>query len=148
MRGRKGPSWSVQVNCPSDKAYAYVADFLHHPDWAMDQMTISGDGPATVGSKYKAVGHLFNKPNPSTVTVTALDAPSSLEFEAQDAKTITGHVFTFAKQGNGTQVTRQLYAVEGPWYGIIQFLVFKSAIDKNFNGALAKLKERLEAAPA
>ena len=145
MRGRKGPSWKVQVNCTQEKAYAYVADIHTHPDWAMDDMTVKGpDGPAAVGTTWETEGTLFGKRNPSKVTFTALNPSSSLEFEAADATSNNGHVFTFTAQDGGTLVTRQLYSVQGPWYGPILFLAFMSSINKNFNGALAKLKERLE----
>ena len=116
----------------------------------MDEMTMQAEsqGPPAVGSRYKAEGTLFNRRNASTVTITALDPPRRLEFEAEDASSIAGHVFTFERDGAGTLITRRMYGVKQPFYGPLLFLIFRGAVNKNFNGALAKLKQKLEAAPA
>src|SRR5712692_9981881 len=75
MKGKPGPSWTVHVKVPPDKAYAYVADLSRHAEWsfAADKMTIKADkpGPAVVGSKYSAEGNLMGR-NASKVTITAL----------------------------------------------------------------------------
>lgn len=151
MRGRPGPSWKIHVHTTPEAAYAYVADFNKHPQWsfAADQMKIEGPERAEVGSVYKASGKLLNRDNPSTVTVTELEPSRRIEFEAEDAGgPISGHVFTFEKDGDGTLITRQMYGVKQPWYGPILFLLAKGAIDKDYNGALANLKAKLEAKPA
>ncbi|MHB8573444.1 MAG: SRPBCC family protein [Candidatus Dormibacteria bacterium] len=146
MRGRRGPSWSVRVNTTPEKAWDYVADISRHAEWGMDDMTVTPeeDGPAKVGSRYKAEGTLLGKPNPSVVTVTELAPPGRLEFEAEDSRGISGHVFTFATNGGTTTITRTLYGVKQPFIGPILFLVFRGAINKNFNGALRNLKQKLE----
>jgi uncharacterized protein YndB with AHSA1/START domain len=147
MRGRPGPAWNVRVNVPPEKAYDYVVDVMRHPEWGMDEMTMQaadGQSAPAVGSRYKAEGTLFSRRNPSTVTITALEPPRRIEFEAEDASSITGHVFTFERQDGGTLITRQIYAVKQPFYGPVLFLILRGAVNKNFNGALEKLKQRLE----
>ena len=148
MRGTPGPKWTVQVKVPPDKAYGYVSDLSRHAEWGdqADEMKIEAEqpGPPKVGGKYKAVGKLVGKVNPSTVTITALEPPRRIEFEAEDSSGISGHVFTFGPQDGGTLITRQMFGVKRPWYGPILFLVFKGAIDKNYNSALANLKSNLE----
>jgi uncharacterized protein YndB with AHSA1/START domain len=146
MRGKPGPSWSVSINAEPEKVYSYVADFSKHPEWSMDDMKIDAETPGAlaVGSRYRAVGHLLGKPNPSTVSVTALDPPKSLEFEAEDKRAITGHVITFTPESGGTKVTRQIFGVKQPALGPLLLVLFKGAVNKNFNGALAKLKVNLE----
>jgi uncharacterized protein YndB with AHSA1/START domain len=150
MRGRPGPAWKVHVDAPPEKAYDYVVDIMRHPEWGMDEMTMQADGQSApaVGNRYKAEGTLFNRRNPSTVTITALEPPRRIEFEAEDSNSITGHVFTFDREGSGTLITRQIYGVKQPFYGPVLFLIFRGAINKNFNGALEKLKQKLETAPA
>jgi hypothetical protein len=147
MRGKPGPSWSIQVNVPPEKAYAYVADLSRHAEWSYgpDKMTIEADqpGPAAVGSTYSAEGNLMGR-NKSKVTVTALNPPTSLEFEAQDRSGISGHVFEFAPKDGGTLIKRQMYGVKQPFYGPLLFVLAKGAIDKDYNGALANLKTKLE----
>ena len=47
MRGKPGPSWTVHVNVPPEKAYIYVADLSRHAEWsfAADKMMIKADKP-------------------------------------------------------------------------------------------------------
>jgi len=132
---------------PPDKAYAYVADLSRHAAWsfAADKMTIKADkpGPAVVGSKYSAEGNLMGR-NASKVTITALNPPKSLEFESEDRAGINGHRFEFTPQNGGVLITRQMFGIKVPFYGPLLFILAKGAIDKDYNGALANLKTRLE----
>ena len=146
MRGRKGPAWNVDINAPPDKVYGYVVDISRHPEWGMDDMEVDGPaGPATVGSTYKTVGTLRGKRNPSTVSVTELDPPNRIEFEVEDSSGMIGHVFTFARADGSTHVTRRMYAIKQPPIAPILYLMNRGAINRNFNGALAKLKQNVEA---
>jgi uncharacterized protein YndB with AHSA1/START domain len=148
MRGRPGPTWKVFVKAPPEKVYAYVADVSRHGEWGSeaDGMVISAEEPgnAAVGKAYKAEGTLLGKRNPSTVKITALDPPKTIEIEAEDSSGISGHVFTLTPQDGGTLVTRQIYGVKQPFLGPIFFMIFKSKIDVNFNGALNNLKNKVE----
>ena len=148
MRGRPGPSWKVFINASPDKVYQYVADVGKHAEWASeaDAMVVSAAelGEPAVGKIYKAEGTLLGKRNPSTVTITALDPPKTIEIEAEDSSGISGHVFTLTPQDGGTLVTRQIYGVKQPLLGPVFFFIFKRKIDVNFNGALNNLKSKLE----
>jgi len=148
MRGRPGPSWKVFIKAPPDKVYRYVVDVGQHAEWASepDAMVISAaeQGEPSVGKMYKAEGTLLGKRNPSTVTITALDPPKTIEIEAEDSSGISGHVFTLTPQDGGTLVTRQIYGVKQPLLGPVFFFIFKRKIDVNFNGALNNLKSKLE----
>lgn len=145
----RGMTWSVVARVPPQQAYEYVADFTRHPEWAMDDMTISREtpGPVQAGSKFAAEGLLFGRKNPSTVTVTDLNPPGSLGFDAQDSRGITHHEFRFSARDGGTLIEREMTGVKQPWFGPILAVVFRGAINKNFDGALQKLKAMLEAAP-
>jgi uncharacterized protein YndB with AHSA1/START domain len=142
----------VFINAPVDKVYQYVADVGQHAEWASeaDAMVISAPeaGTPAVGKTYKAEGTLLGKRNPSTVTITALDPPKTVEIEAEDSSGISGHVFTLTPQDGGTLVTRRIYGVKQPLLGPIFFIIFKRKIDVNFNRALTNLKSRLESGPA
>jgi uncharacterized protein YndB with AHSA1/START domain len=148
MRGRPGPSWKVFIKAPPEKVYAYMADVSRHGEWASeaDAMVISAEAPGepAVGKTYKAEGTLLGKRNPSTVKITALGPPKTIEIEAEDSSGISGHAFTLLSQDSGTLVTRQIYGVKQPLLGPIFFRIFKSKIDVNFNGALTNLKGKLE----
>ena len=148
MRGKLGPSWTVQVNVSPDKAYAYVADIGRHAEWSFgpDDMSIKADqpGPVKVGSTFHAEGNLMGR-NKSTVTVTRLDPAKAVEFESQDGGGINGHVITFTAKDGGTLITRQMFGIKQPFFGPVLFMLAKGAIDKDYNGALANLKAKLEA---
>lgn len=152
MRGRPGPTWKIHIDAPPAKVYDYVADVGRHAEWASaaDDMKIASDSPgaAAVGSTYSAEDTLLGKRNPSKVTITALERPDRVEIEAEDASGISGHVFTFTPEAGGTLVTRRIYGVKQPFLGPILFLLFKSKIDVNFNGALQNLKRKMEAGAA
>ena len=150
MRGRPGPTWTIQVNVPTAAAYDYVSDLSRHGEWASeaDQMTIQADAPGepAVGKTYSAEGTLLGKRNASKVTITALEPPRTVEFEYVDPNGNSGgHVFTFAGQDGGTLISRQIYGIKQPFFGPLLFRVFKSKIDVNYNGALRNLKTKLEA---
>ena len=148
MRGRPGPTWTVTIKAPPEKVYDYVADLSRHGEWASeaDAMVISAATPGApaVGNTYQAEGTLLGKRNPSTVKITALAPPKTIEIEAEDSSGISGHVFTLTPKDGGTLVTRQIYGVKQPLLGPIFFMIFKSRIDVNFNGALSNLKKRVE----
>ncbi|MBV8195764.1 MAG: SRPBCC family protein [Candidatus Dormibacteraeota bacterium] len=148
MRGRPGPTWTIHVNVPREKAYAYVADLGRHGEWASqaDEMTIKSDtpGPVAVGTTLTAEGTLLGKRNSSKVKVTALEPPERVEFEYEDSRGIGGHVFTFAPDGGGTLISRQIFGIKQPLLGPVFFRIFKRKIDVNYNGALSNLKTKLE----
>jgi uncharacterized protein YndB with AHSA1/START domain len=152
MRGRPGPSWKVFIEAPPDRVYQYVAEVGQHGEWASeaDAMVVSAeeDGEPVVGKTYRAEGTLLGKRNPSTVTITALNPPKTIEIEAVDSSGISGHVFTLTPQDGGTLVTRQIYGVKQPLLGPIFFIIFKRKIDVNFNRALNRLKSKLESGAA
>jgi uncharacterized protein YndB with AHSA1/START domain len=152
MRGRPGPTWTIQVNVAPETAYAYVADLSRHSEWASeaDQMTIKADEPGdpAVGKTYSAEGTLLGRRNASKVTITALDPPRSVEFEYVDPNgTSGGHVFTFTPQDGGTLISRQIFGIKQPFFGPLLFRIFKGKIDVNYNGALRNLKTKLESGP-
>jgi uncharacterized protein YndB with AHSA1/START domain len=146
MRGRKGPSFSVDIKAPRDTVFAYVADISRHPEWGMDLTEVNGPkGPAQEGFTYQTVGTLKGKRNESTVFVSEVQPPQRLEFEAQDSSGIVGHEFTFEATNDGsTFVTRTMYAIVQPATAPLRYLFNRGAINRNFNGALQRLKERME----
>ena len=40
---------------------------------------------------------------------------------------------------------REMYGVKQPFYGLLLLMIARGAIDKDYNGALANLKAKLEA---
>ena len=138
----------VDVKAPQAKVFDYVADVSRHGEWgsADDHMKASADkpGPPAMGSRYKADGMLNGKPNSSVVTITALEAPTRLAFDAEDSNSVFHHEFTFSPSNGGTRVERLVTMTKGPFYFPVVLALFKGTVQKNYNGAMANLKARLE----
>jgi len=141
-------SYAVDVKAPQAKVFDYVADVSRHGEWgsADDHMKAAAEkpGPPAMGSRYSADGMLNGKPNHSVVTITALDAPKSLAFDAEDSNSVFHHDFTFSSSNGGTHVERHVTMTKGPFYFPLVLSIFKSTVQKNYNGAMSNLKTKLE----
>ena len=141
-------TYSVVVKAPQGNVFDYVADVASHGEWASepDHMKVSAEkaGPPAVGSKYKAEGILNGKVNPSAVTITALESPSRFAFDAEDANSVFHHEFVFSPREGGTNVERIVTMTKGPFYFPLVLAIFKSTVQKNYNGAMQNLKSKME----
>jgi hypothetical protein len=142
-------AYSVDIKAPPSKVFDYVADVSRHGEWgsADDHMKASAEkpGPPAVGARYKADGMLNGKANPSVVTITALESPKRLAFDAEDSNSVFHHEFVFSAADGGTHVERDVTMTKGPFYFPIVLALFKSTVQKNYNGAMSNLKAKLEA---
>ncbi len=140
--------YTVDVKAPQAKVFDYVADVSRHGEWgsADDHMkaTAEKSGPPTMGARYNADGVLNGKPNHSVVTITALDAPKRLAFDAEDSNSVFHHEFTFSPSNGGTHVERHVTMAKGPFYFPVVLSIFKGTVQKNYNGAMSNLKTKLE----
>ncbi|HEV2028516.1 MAG TPA: SRPBCC family protein [Candidatus Dormibacteraeota bacterium] len=141
-------SYAVDVKAPQAKVFDYVADVSRHGEWgsADDHMKAAAEkpGPPTMGSRYSADGLLNGKPNHSVVTITAIDAPKRLAFDAEDSNSVFHHEFTFSPSNGGTHVERHVTMTKGPFYFPLVLSIFKSTVQKNYNGAMTNLKTKVE----
>jgi uncharacterized protein YndB with AHSA1/START domain len=141
-------AYNVDVKAPQSKVFDYVADVSRHGEWgsADDHMKATAEkpGPPAVGARYKADGMLNGKANASVVTITALESPKRLVFDAEDSNSIFHHEFTFSASDGGTHVERHVTMTKGPFYFPIVLAIFKSTVQKNYNGAMSNLKAKLE----
>jgi len=141
-------SYSVDVKAPQARVFDYVADVSRHGDWgsADDHMKAVAEkpGPPAMGSRYSAEGMLNGKPNHSVVTITAIDAPKRVAFDAEDSNSVFHHEFTFSPANGGTHVERHVTMTKGPFYFPLVLAIFKSTVQKNYNGAMSNLKTKLE----
>lgn len=141
-------SHEITVKAPQAKVFDYVADVSRHGEWgsADDKMTATAQkaGPPAVGARYNAEGVLNGKVNKSVVTITALEAPKRLAFDAEDSNSIFHHEFTLSAADGGTRVERHVTMSKGPFYFPIVLAIFKGTVQKNYNGAMANLKTKME----
>jgi hypothetical protein len=88
---------------------------------------------------------LNGKPNPSVVTITAVEPPKRLAFDAEDSNSVFHHEFTFSPAAGGTHVERHVTMTKGPFYFPLVLAIFKGTVQKNYNGAMSNLKTKMEA---
>jgi hypothetical protein len=140
--------YDVDVKAPQSTVFEYVADVSRHGEWgsADDHMKATAEkpGPPAMGSRYKADGMLNGKPNPSTVTITALDAPKRVAFDAEDSNSVFHHEFVLSQSNGGTHVERRVTMTKGPFYFPLVLAIFSGTVKKNYNGAMSNLKTKLE----
>ena len=138
----------VGVSAPQAKVFDFVADVSRHGEWgsADDHMKATAEkpGPPAIGGRYKADGMLNGKSNASVVTITALEAPKRLAFDAEDSNSVFHHEFTFSPSNGGTRVERHVTMTRGPFYFPVVLAIFKGTVQKNYNGAMANLMTNLE----
>jgi uncharacterized protein YndB with AHSA1/START domain len=141
-------AYSVDVKAPPQAVFDYVADVSRHGEWgsADDHMkaTAERSGPAATGSRYKAEGMLNGKLNQSVVTITALEPPKRVAFDAEDSNSVFHHEFTLSPSNGGTHVERHVTMTKGPFYFPLVLAIFKSTVQKNYNGAMSNLKTKLD----
>jgi uncharacterized protein YndB with AHSA1/START domain len=141
--------YTVDVKAPQVAVFDYVADVSRHGEWgsADDRMKATAErpGPTAMGSRYKADGMLNGKPNASVVTITALESPKRLAFDAEDSNSVFHHEFTFSPAGGGTHVERHVTMTKGPFYFPLVLAIFKGTVQKNYNGAMSNLKAKMDA---
>ena len=114
-------------------------------------------GPPSVGSRYTAEGISFGsswqgkvnsrlniKPVQSVVTITALEAPKRLAFDAENSNSVFHHEFTFSPASGGTRVERHVTMTKGPFYFPFLLSICKSTVQENYNGAMSNLKTKME----
>jgi uncharacterized protein YndB with AHSA1/START domain len=140
-------TWKITINAAPARVFEYLADVSRHPEWGSDMTTSEAQqaGPPAVGSSYATEGILNGKPNRSMVTITALEAPRRLAFDAGDAASVFHHEFTLAGGGHETSLERRVTMLKGPFLNPVFMRIFQGVIDRNYNGALQKLKSKLEA---
>jgi hypothetical protein len=142
---------STIANTTEQRAYEYVSDLSHHPNWAMDQMTIEPvtPGPLSVGSKFKHAGaepFLGGRLHHMNVTVTDLEPPVRFGFNTEDGRVEIHHKFRLGKEAGGVRIERQLTWTKRPWAHYLIFPMVRSSVYKRLQGAQARLKERLDVA--
>jgi uncharacterized protein YndB with AHSA1/START domain len=141
-------TYDVLVKAPQQNVFDYVADVERHGEWASepDHMQVSAEkaGPPAVGARYKAEGVLNGRVNPSVVTITELQPPNRLAFDAEDSNSVFRHEFIFSPGDGGTKVRRNVTMTKGPFYFPLVLAIFKGTVQKNYNGAMQNLKTKME----
>jgi hypothetical protein len=141
-------TYSIVAKTTPEAAYAYVADLTKHPEWSPDDMKIVPDSPGAVavGSKYKAVGNLVGRPNPSEVEITALEPSRLVAFTSTDGNSKWQHEFRFSRENGGTRIDRTVTSLKTPpGFGILFAILHPFVIGPGNMKSMGLLRDRLEA---
>jgi uncharacterized protein YndB with AHSA1/START domain len=143
-------TYDITIKAPQAKVFEYLADISRHGEWgsADDRMKISAEKPGApaVGARYQADALLNGKQNKSAVTITALESPKRVAFDAEDSNSVFHHEFILTPEGDGTRFERRVTMTKGPFYFPLVLMIFKSTVVKNYDGAMQNAKAKLEAA--
>ncbi len=143
-------TYTVVIKAPPAKVFDYLADVARHGEWGSsdDRMKIAAEksGPPAVGARYMADALLNGKQNKSVVTITDLEPPRRIAFDAEDSNSVFHHEFILTPEGDGTRFERRVTMTKGPFYFPLVLTIFKSTVVKNYDGAMQNAKARLESA--
>ena len=143
-------TYTVTIKAPQARVFEYLADVSRHGEWGSsdDRMKIAAEkpGPPAVGERYQADALLNGEQNKSTVTITALEPPKRIAFDAEDSNSVFHHEFILTPEGDGTRFERRVTMTKGPFYFPLVLRIFKSTVVKNYNGAMENLKTKMESA--
>ena len=143
-------TYTVTIKAPQARVFEYLADVSRHGEWGSsdDRMKIAAEkpGPPAVGGRYQADALLNGKQNKSAVTITALEPPKRIAFDAEDSNSVFHHEFILTPEGDGTRFERRVTMTKGPFYFPLVLRIFKSTVVKNYNGAMENLKTKMESA--
>ena len=143
-------TYTVTIKAPQARVFEYLADVSRHGEWGSsdDRMKIAAEkpGPPAVGGRYQADALLNGKQNKSAVTITALEPPKRIAFDAEDSNSVFHHEFVLTPEGDGTRFERRVTMTKGPFYFPLVLRIFKSTVVKNYNGAMENLKTKMESA--
>ena len=140
-------TYSIVAKTTPDAAYAYLADLTKHPEWSPDDMKMVAETPGvvTVGSRYKAVGNLVGRPNPSVVEIIGLEPGRLVAFTSTDGNSKWQHEFTLTPEGGTTRINRKVTPLKAPpGFGILFAIFHPFIIGPGNMKSMGMLRDRLE----
>jgi uncharacterized protein YndB with AHSA1/START domain len=132
---------TVAINAGPQRVYEVVADLARHGEWSADPLEITPAGEDRFRSQATSKG----KKIAAEVTVVERVPNERLVFEVSDVTGRWVHRFTFAPEGGGTRVVREISGKLSGGQLVLFWLVLLPIKKPNARRALERLKERLEA---
>lgn len=137
---------SITVNCPPQKAYDYLADVAHHPDWASHNLSVekTSAGPIAVGSTFNSTGHQMGT-HTGVVTITELVPNQKIVYESNDDTGQIRHSFTLAAENGGTRIAKSFETIKTGFMLTVFRPMMYVVQPRLLSADLQKIKSRLEA---
>ncbi len=142
------------IDAPRERVYAYLADFSRHPEWAEPKHHLRLQPPAQVrvGATFTSIGKDLGRDSRNFVTITELVPNERIVYQAdQDDGTRWRNELVFRSEGGATRVTKRVRALHLPAFHRVAFAILGAVVraegERIFQGDLARIKARIEAAP-
>jgi len=128
------------IAAPSEKVFAYVADFKRHPEWSGHGLRVTGpDGPIAAGTTFSTESHQLGKQN-DTVTVTEVVPGRRVAFETTGKAGRVRHWFDVAQGSGGATLAKGMEFLKPS----VSARLASPGIRLNLPRALAKDLERIK----
>jgi hypothetical protein len=97
----------LDVRCPIDEAFAYLADFSNTEEWDPGIVSAKkcGSGPVTTGTRFKVVSKFLGQELPLDYQIVQYDPPNRVVLEAENDNLRSVDTITFEKTARGTRLT-------------------------------------------
>jgi uncharacterized membrane protein len=137
---------SVQINCPLEEVYEYVADPQNLPEWTGTVIETRKEtpGPLLEGSTFTAVGKFLGRRVESPFEVTAHESPRLHVHKSTGGPLPTEWILTFAEVASGTRYTQVALGEPGGFFGLVGPLLERVG-RRQLRTDLENLKDLLEA---
>jgi uncharacterized protein YndB with AHSA1/START domain len=137
---------SVEISRRPEDVFAYVTDPTHLPEWQESVVSVSADGPFTVGSRAVVTRRVGRMERAMTSEIADLSPPNGWAIRGIDGPVrgnVKGTVEPLA-DGQRSRVTIAL-DLEGHGIGkILLPLIVRRQAEAQMPGNMQRLKERLE----
>lgn len=139
---------TIEVARPIEDVFAYVTDPEKLPEWQKGTIQVSREasGPLKEGERLYEIHAAMGRHLRSTVEVVELDPPRAFALHMVEGPLPIDGRWTFEPTGRGTRVQ---FTGEGKLQGMMRLAtpIVRRAVDKQFRGHHARLKEALESQP-
>ncbi len=136
---------TVEIKCPADKVFAYVAEATNWPKWqqAMLEAAQTSPGEMGVGATFKGVNKVMGLRMAWTSRVTEYENNKAWREVIKSGPTLLNEQLTFNPVDQGTRVT-QVYDMKAG--GLLRLLapMMASSMRKEMKKNLSNLKSILE----
>ena len=116
---------TVSSNREPERVFSYLADFSSALQWdpGVVEATHLGDGPATLGTRFRVVSRFLGRRVPLEYVITAFDRPRLVQLTAQNARLRSLDTITFVAVPTGTEVTYDATLVALGAWGVLNPLL-------------------------
>ncbi len=146
LRGTVGAT----ISRPQDEIFDYLRDVHRHAEWSPRPYRVEGiDGQVELGSTFVSYGWIpGDRDHRNDVTVTKLDAPTSIEFTSEEQGEQFINTYTLTPVADGTRVDKHMDMPRPGGLGGMFFpLLFAGFIKPANQRGMGMLKDRLESSP-